>query len=148
MEPKIVHKPAFTVVGMKHRGHNENMAPLWDQFLPRSQQILHRSVPLTAYGVIGNYDPQTGDYDYVASFGVDAVENIPDGMASWSVPEQMYAVFPTTLATVARVNDEAYGVWLPQSAYQGADGPMFELYDENFKSDSDPFYLYVAIKPK
>ena len=50
MEPKLVHLPAFTVVGMKYRGKNEqNEIPqMWGRFIPplRSMdQALIRRTP-------------------------------------------------------------------------------------------------------
>jgi AraC family transcriptional regulator len=150
MEPQIVQKPAFTAVGMKYRGKNQNreIPQLWEQFIPHMGEIKHMSTPTNSYGIMDHYDPATGDFDYLAAFGVDSADDIPAGMEVWAVPEQTYAVFPCTLATIQQVMGDAYRMWLPQSAYQGAEGPMFEFYDENFTGDNSPLYIYVNIKPR
>ena len=53
MEPKIVSMPAFTVVGVKYRGKNENneIKQMWQSFGPRMLEIQHKVDAHTALGV-------------------------------------------------------------------------------------------------
>jgi AraC family transcriptional regulator len=150
MEPKIVTKSAFTVVGVKYRGKNEkNEIPqLWEQFGPRICEIKRLADPHVAYGVMHNYDEESGEFDYVAGFEVSSVAEVPEGMVSWEVPEQTYAVFTCTLPTLMETFEHAYKTWLPQSGYQRADSPEFELYDENFDSqdENSEMAIYIPIR--
>jgi AraC family transcriptional regulator len=150
MEPKIVTKPAFTVVGMKYRGKNEKseIPQLWEQFGPRICEIKHLADPHVAYGVMHNYDEESGEFDYVAGFEVSSVAEVPEGMVSWEVPEQTYAVFTCTLPTLMETFERAYKTWLPHSGYQRADSPEFELYDENFDSqdENSEMAIYIPIR--
>ena len=102
MEPKIVTKPAFTVVGMKYRGRNEqNEIPqLWERFMPRAQEVTPKANPRQYYGVMDNFDEKTREFDYLAGFEVDGASKVPSGMESWQVPEQTYAVFPCNLKSI------------------------------------------------
>jgi predicted transcriptional regulator YdeE len=147
MEPKIVTEPTFTVVGMKYHGKNENneIAQMWGEFNPRIPEIPHQIGP--AYGVCGAGDAD-GTFDYVAGIGVSHVDEIPEGMTVWEVPGQAYAVFPCTLKTIGEAYEYAFQTWLPGSAYQRADGPDFELYNEEFDLEAeDPkLYIYIPIK--
>jgi AraC family transcriptional regulator len=149
MEPKIVTKPAFTVVGTLYHGKNQNneIPQMWEEFLPRVKEIKHMVAPPLAYGVCGSLDDD-GEFDYVAGFEVDSVAGIPQGMVSWEVPEQSYAVFPCTLKTIHETYQYAFKSWLPESDYQAGDGPDFEFYDENFNpEEEDPeLYIYVPVK--
>ena len=150
MEPTFVSRPAFTVVGMKYRGRNEQreIPQLWDRFMPRSGEIQHRVDPHVAYGVMGNYDMATGEFDYLAGFEVEGAAEIPAGMAHWDVPAQTYAVFPCTLPTLMDVIHQINQAWLPASGRQRAEGPEFEFYDERF-DPSDPssaMYIYVPLR--
>jgi AraC family transcriptional regulator len=148
MEPKIVSRPAFTVVGVLYRGKNEHgeVPQMWDQkLLPRVQEIPHQVTPPLAYGVLDHYDPQTGEFDYLAGYGVERVADLPEGMVRWDVPAQTYAVFPCTLPTVMDGFGAAYS-WLKQSGTQRADGPEFEFYDEHFHGDESALYIYIPIK--
>ena len=150
MEPKIVSRPAFTVVGMKYRGKNENneIPQMWREFGPRECEIKHMAQPHVAYGVCGNYDEGSGEFDYVAGFGVDSLADMPEGMVSWEVPEQIYAVFTCTLPTLGETFEYAYKTWLPESGYERADGPEFELYDESFDPEdkSSQMTVYIPVK--
>jgi AraC family transcriptional regulator len=146
MEPKILTVPAFTAVGMKYRGKNVNneIPRWWDEvFLPRVDEIKHRT-PI-GYGIMGNYDAATGEFDYLAAFGVDRVEEIPQGMERWDVPEGKYAAFPTTLTTLGKTIPQIEE-WLPQSGYQRDMRWEFELYPADFAGGESELFYYVPIK--
>ncbi|MCK4315597.1 MAG: GyrI-like domain-containing protein [Anaerolineae bacterium] len=108
MEPKIVTKPAFTVVGMLYHGKNENneIAQVWSEFIPRVKEIEHMGLQ-NSYGVCGQPE-ENGAFKYVAGFEVDSVAGIPEGMVSWDVPAQKYAVFPCTLSTIGEAYQYAF----------------------------------------
>jgi len=148
MEPKIVTKPAFTVVGMLYHGKNENneIAQVWSEFIPRVKEIEHMGLQ-NSYGVCGQPE-ENGAFKYVAGFEVDSVAGIPEGMISWDVPAQKYAVFPCTLSTIHEAYQHAFKTWLPQSDYQAGDGPDFEMYDESFdpQVEGSVLYIYIPIK--
>jgi len=149
MQPQIVSKSAFVVVGMKYRGKadGDNLKNLWNQFGPRMADIRDTVRPDVCYGVMGNYDEATGEFDYVAGCEVKNAAAVPAGMTRWDVSAQTYAVFACTLPTMGEAYNAAYQQWLPQSGYRHADGAEFELYDEKF-NPQDPaatLYLYIPI---
>lgn len=149
MEPKIVTKAAFTAVGMLYYGKNQNneIARMWEEFNPRMHEIAYVKPGSAAYGVCGNTEDE-GFFNYLAGLEVESAADIPEGMVSWDVLEQTYAVFPCTLKTIGETYHHAYQVWLPQSGFQLADGPDFEFYDEEFDpEDKDPkLTIYIPIK--
>ncbi len=149
MEPRIVSLPAFTVVGVKYRGKNENneIPQLWDDFGPRMGEIQHMVDKHACYGVCANADEQTHEFDYFAGFEVDSTDDIPEGMVSFDVPASTYAVFSTTLPGIGETFDHAYHSWLPKSGYQTTGGPDLELYGEEF-DPGDPgstFEIFIPI---
>jgi predicted transcriptional regulator YdeE len=148
MEPKIVTKPAFTVVGMLYHGKNENneIAQMWRQFNPRIKEIEHMGLQ-DAYGVCGAAE-EDGAFKYVAGLEVSNLGDLPTGMVSWEVPEQTYVVLPCTLKTIGEAYQYAFKTWIPQSGYQAGDGPDFELYDESFHPDEEGSVLYVYVPIK
>ena len=149
MEPTIVSKPAFTVVGVKYRGKNENneIPQLWSDFDPRIGEIQHKVDEHACYGVCANADEQTHEFDYFAAFEVDSTDDIPEGMVSFEVPAATYAVFRTTLPDIGKTFDHAYHTWLPGSGYQSSGGPDLELYDEEFdpRVPASTFEIYIPI---
>ena len=150
MEPQIVSKPAFIVVGLNVRSKNENneAAQVWEALMPRSGEIKGMVNPQVGYGVCGNYDQASGEFDYLAGMEVSSAVDIPDGMVEWDIPASKYAVFACTLPTIGQAYDHAYKIWLPASGYQHADGPEFELYDESFdpQDPSSVLYIYIPIQ--
>lgn len=150
MEPKIVSKPALTVVGMKYRGKplSDEIPQLWGAFAARIGEIKHIRNPEIAYGVSDNMDESTGEFDYVAACEVESAADIPEGMVSVDFPAQTYAVFTCTLPTIGETFEYIYRTWLPTSGFRRPRSPEFELYDEDFNPNdpSSELYVYVPVE--
>lgn len=150
MEPKIVSRPAFSVVGMLYHGKNENneIAQMWGEFNPRFDEVKHMiNLEAPAYGVC-NPPGEDGAFDYIAGFELSSTAAPPEGMLTWDVPDGKYAVFPCTLKTIGQAYQHAFETWLPGSGYQRVEAPDFELYDENFdpQEEGSVLYIYIPIK--
>lgn len=149
MEPRIVTRSAFTVVGMKVHGKNESneIPKMWDALHPRACEIKDRIDDRVAFGVSANMDENTGAFDYVAGFQVSSAEELPEGMVRFDVPGGKYAVFATTLPRLGETFTHAYRTWLPQSGYQPTGGPDFELYTEAFdpQDPNSEFDVYIPV---
>lgn len=149
MEPRFVSLPAFTLVGMMMRVKPQGKVPgqLWDEFGPRMGEIEHMTGPDIAYGLTANMNMSTGEFDYMAGLQVSSSDDIPDGMVSYDVPAQTYAVFPCTLPTIREVFDHIYGAWLPVSGYMRTAGPELELYGEAFdpRDPASVFEVYIPV---
>jgi AraC family transcriptional regulator len=152
MKAKIVKREAFTVVGLIHSGRNENneIPQMWEALGPRFSEIRHVAKPDIAYGVIGSFDEESGTFDYLAGIEVDRAADLPKGMASWEVPAGTYAVFTCTLPTLGETHARIHSTWLPESGYERAPGPEFELYDEEFdpRDSSSKMEIYIPIQPR
>ena len=147
MEYRIESYPAFTAVGMKSRyGKNANEIPqLWEAFVPRIGEVVHRDGSHHSYGLMGNYDPATGEFDYMAGLPVTETTDIPAGMTHWAVPQQTYAVFSCTLQTISQTFDAIYKEWIHTAPVTRTSGPEFELYDENFNPNEGRFDVSIWI---
>ena len=150
MEPNIVRRKGFTVVGMKYRGKNENneIPQMWQELGPRVEEIKDMVGPQVAYGISANMDMASGDFDYIAGFEVSSAETVPEGMVSFEVPGGKYAVFTTTLPKIGETFHHAYDTWFPQAGYAPTGDPEFEVYDERFDAQdpSSTFELYIPVK--
>ena len=150
MEPRIVKRTAFTVVGRKYHGKNENreIPQMWDEFGPRMTEIKHVANPHVAYGVCDSLDSSSHEFDYIAGLEVSSTVEIPEGMVSWKIPEGKYAVFTCTLPTLGEAYQHAYHTWLPQSGHKRACGPEFEVYGDSFdpRDPGSEMDIYIPIK--
>jgi AraC family transcriptional regulator len=149
MEPRIVRRPALTLVGFSYRGRNQQneIANMWRHFNMRVgdiKQVVDRHI---AYGVMDNYDEESGEFDYLAAVEVAPGAPIPAGMTCWHVPAQIYAVFGCAQSSLLDTYDHIYDEWLPASAFVRDFGPEFELYDSGFDPDDpeSPLCLFVPV---
>lgn len=161
MEPKIVTKEGFKVIGMECKTTlRDNKIPeLWKRFLPRVAEIKNNLHSCVYYGLSIMYNKlhETGEFDNdseftsIASVEVDSFDNIPDGMISREVPTQKYAVFTHKgcLSTLRETYDYIYGTWAVKSGIEIDDADEFEYYDERFDPSGSPeseVDIYIPIK--
>jgi AraC family transcriptional regulator len=149
MEPKILTLPAFTVIGLELRvtPGTQAIPNLWRNFFRRIGEIPEVVHPERAYGVGRNWDPQTRSFDYLAGVEVGPGSLPPQGMSAAEIPAAMYAAFRSPLSRLHDTTHEANHVWVPASGYRRADGPEFELYDEEFEAHNPnaPMSFYLPI---
>lgn len=154
MEPKIIEKNKFMVVGMKYYGSNNNneIPELWKRFRPRMDEIKNAVNGNVAMGVCEFVDNLTDEskFTYFACLEVSSLEDIPRGMEGFTVEKNKYAVF-THKGSVDRLGDTyeyIYGSWLPKSEYEPAKSHDFEYYDERFNpgDENSELDIYIPIK--
>ncbi len=147
MEPKLITKPAFTVVGLLL--HTQPMTPeipqLWDKFVPRITEIAQATEPHVSYGLMESSDQMTR-LDYMAGVSVEAADVLPEGMTQWKVPANTYAVFEATVPTIGDAFGYIYNTWLPTSGYRQAPGPYFERYDETYSPANPNLSIYIPVE--
>lgn len=156
MEPKIITKPGFTLVGLRYFGKNEKMeiSHLWERFNQRMRELggLANETGDAAIGlcITPENEPIDGAFEYVAGFLVTEAEDVPEDFVVRHVPEYTYAVFAHKgdLPSLPKTYEYIFETWLPQSGYKLAAKIDFEYYDADFKdfaSDS-VFYIYLPIE--
>lgn len=149
MEPNIVSKPTFTIVGMKYRGKpkGDEIPALWRKFIPRIREIKYLTPSDESYGVMDNYDEKTGQFDYVSAAEVSKVVDVPEGMMSWDIPANKYAVLEFKFSEIQQAFQNIYR-WIPESGNERAPGPEFEYYSPEFDPDNPDslMQIYIPIK--
>jgi AraC family transcriptional regulator len=154
MEPRIVRRSAFQVIGMAGRftpATNSRIPELWARFVSRIPDVPQRRGAHTL-GLCLDAAPDAADevgFTYVAGVEVERLERVPDGMMALTVPANTYAVF-THSGHIARLPDtvrQVWGHWLPASSYRHVPAPDFEWYDERWdpRSGEGDVDIYVPI---
>ncbi|WP_053005847.1 AraC family transcriptional regulator [Kiloniella spongiae] len=143
MEPSILKKEAFHIIGISDNfgSDNDKSVPgLWKKISCRYPEINH-SKNGRAYGLCLKGSPES--FTYMAAFEVDDLYNIPSGMEGLVIDEAEYAVFTFTIDNQSPIGDQfskiyqaIWGNWLPNSDYEYANTPDFELYDNRFDGNS------------
>ena len=135
LEPRVVRRPAFHVVGMAERftPTSTRIPELWGRFAPRIHEIQHRR-GLHTLGVSLDTEPGMGGdvtFTYLAGVEVETGTEVPEGMTAAAIPANTYAVVTHT-GHISRLPDtvrHVWGRWLPASQYRHVPAPDFELYD-------------------
>lgn len=149
MEPRIVTRDAFTVMGPMERftDKNEDVGSLWGRFMSHRDSIQPYSTDEFCYGV-SFQNVQEDTWDYVAGMAVSGVspDSTPDGVVVRQVPAACYAVVECTLETMDETFKFIYEDWLPSSAYEhDKSGPVLDCYPPGTDSGDSPVVLYVPI---
>lgn len=150
MEPRIIYKPAFTVVGFAQAvdGGGGDYEHLWERLAARFQEISFAN-PDIGYGV---HITQQEEHRYLAGLGVTRPgDTIPADMEMFQMGPQTYAVFTHNgwMADLPETVGAIYATWLPESGYRSAADYFFEFYDDHYQPDSScsTVFLWVPVVP-
>ena len=156
MEPKIITKEEFSVIGIERRINIDRaqVLELWDDFKKRISDVTHRAQDKSLYSIC-KYDPnfsiqnlsESTELDLLMGVEVNSLDEIPKDMTSKKIPTQKYAVFRVTDQNKAY--EYIYGDWSYNSGYHLEEADDFERYDEQYDphnpSDRE-FEIYIPIK--
>lgn len=145
MEPQIVYKPAFTVIGIPYNGKSleGDLDALWVQLAKRYTELPHAD-PDQGFGVHTFAD---GRHDYLAGFAAYQDGTLPPGMVKQRISENAYAVFihRGSLSSLPETLTRIFERWLPGSGYQLASDYFFECYDDRFNPGSPDSVVFVYV---
>lgn len=156
MEPKIISKKAFPVIGIElktttREGKNFIEIPqFWQQVIQNEQikNIPNKKKPDTVLGICMDFSAD-GSFSYVIGSEVTDTDHVPDDMVCKKIPEAEYAVFTTRGKmpdSIQNTTRYIYKEWLPNSKYQHAHSPEFELYDERSdNSENAEVDVYIPV---
>ncbi|MBB2479378.1 AraC family transcriptional regulator [Bacillus sp. APMAM] len=154
MEPKIVVKDPFTVIGLTcSTTLTESKVPaLWEEFLTRVNEIKDKVSPNVMMGISEfSTNHIDGAFTYIACVPVHHTDFIPEGMVCKSIPKREYVVVTHKgkLDELGHAFDFIYGSWLPKSGYDLEEADDFEIYDERFKgadNEDSQVDIYIPIR--
>jgi len=150
MDPKMVTRDAFTVMGlMECFTHNaEDFEGIWKRFMAYQDQIQPLSTDKAYYGV-GFGTEESSKIEYLAGMAVGDVDSLPQGLVLRDVPAARYAVFQCTVKTIHQTYDYIFDEWFPSSPYEHDEPkPLFEHYPPDTATAESPVFLHVPIRLK
>ena len=157
MEPKIISKKAFPVIGIElktttREGKNFIEIPqFWQQVIQKEQikNIPNKKQPETVLGICMDFEAD-GTFSYIIGSEVAHTDDVPEDMVIKQIPDAEYAVFTARGKmpdSIQNTTKYIYQEWLPKSKYQHANSPEFELYDErsdDSKNSEVDIYIPIA----
>lgn len=152
MKLHLVDRPAVTVVGMQIRATpmSPGIPVLWQQFVPRMDEIAQVTEARTTYGVMHNVSSGVAGFDYLAAVPVADEAPVPEGMTRLVLPAGTYAFFRFPLSGLGAGFGDIFERLLPQSDHVLAEGAYFERYGPEFCPDdaSSPVEIWLPVRPK
>ncbi|MED3976045.1 AraC family transcriptional regulator [Priestia megaterium] len=162
MEPKLVTKPAFYVIGYELKTKNEDgqnskdIPEFWQQYM---QNGLGSKIPNplnenAELGICTDFNPETGEFVYVIGMEVEEGTPAPEGTVYRSFPELEYAVFTTPksneesfTSSIQSTWNYVFTEWFPESGYEHYGSMEFELYDKRcYGSENKEIDIYIPVK--
>ncbi|WP_299494168.1 AraC family transcriptional regulator [uncultured Shewanella sp.] len=153
MQPQIVTRPRLKVVGIATQYDNAalDLTQLWSAFRPFRDKIKHRASE-QAFGIYESYQEKGEEvnFSYICSVAVHHFNDVPLGMLTRELPEQLYAQF-THKGPIAHLDKTLryiWGSWLPKSHYEYIDQPDFELYPSGYNphATNSEMTIHIPIK--
>jgi len=157
VKPTIMHRPAFTVVGMRFVwsvNDGYNLPAWWREFRPRIPEISGRSsaneIGVCEYIANDEFTVETR-LQYVAGVPVSSVGSLPAGLVCKRIPEADYAMFIHRggMDTVMDSCRYILGIWLPCSGYCATDSDNFEVYEGGSlkaQEPQEPICIYLPVE--
>ena len=148
-EPRFTDAPAMLLVGIR-RHHRVSDAgatvpPQWDEF--RSMGLRPDRAP-RAFGVMCGTNGD--EFEYMTALEVASFDDAPAGIVRMRVPAQHYAVFRHDghVSAIGETWRAIMEEWLPQSDYEDAETPAFEVYDRCFdpETGNGGFEIWLPVR--
>lgn len=146
MTPRFETIEGTWVVGIRSplsAGGTET-AQLWQRFMPRRGEIKRRTnanylAMRVFHSSAGEQVTPLTPFDEWAVVEVSDIDDLPDGLDSYSLPGGDYAVFVHRgpASTFPETAGHVYGTWLPNSPYELDDRPHFAAMGPQYRPD-DP----------
>lgn len=156
MNYKIMNKEAFDVVGIKKSvttedGANFKIIPaFWQEVMMDGsfEKIAKSSGPLGTMGVMKDYNPETGIFNYYIACEGQAVEGLET--ETFQVPQGKYAVFTSVgplPEAIQATTKKIYSEFFPGTEYEHAGTVELEVYLPGDTSKDDyTCEIWVPVK--
>jgi AraC family transcriptional regulator len=155
LTPEVYAQRRMILVGMRtlffsvdseKNNIGEKLPPLWQEFLPRLDEIAER-VDCFAYGVVRQEEQGSERLEYHAAVEVTGAASLPAGMVSVEVPAANYAKFAHRgpVKDIDHTVNYVYSAWLAQSGWRHTYGPDLEIYGADYHPTNAASVLYYAI---
>ncbi len=160
MQPKIITMGPVSVVGCEEEIVSQEDSPIgnnipevWGKLNEYIDKIENK-VAGRSFGIwrVKGGDLNSGVFTYTAAKEVEHLDEVPDGLIGFTLPQRGYAVFTHKGAVwdLAKTSKYIWTTWFPRSGYEYDGSPDFEYYDYtrfNEKELSGEIDLYIAVQP-
>jgi AraC family transcriptional regulator len=157
MNPRIVTSKEKKLIGKRMIMSlvDNKTSELWKSFVPRRREIANNltddliSMQVYKPSHFADFKP-TNEFEKWATVEVTDFGNVPNDMETFIVPAGLYAIFDYKgLSSDPAIFQYLFGTWLPNSGYDLANRPHFEILGGKYKNN-DPTseeQIWIPIAP-
>jgi predicted transcriptional regulator YdeE len=150
MQPKIVNREAFTVMGVV--GHfqsaGENFGPLWQEYMAVHDKIEPLSASEGHYGIYLGAD-HCGPIDYLAGMAVRDTADPLEGVETREVPGATFAVFECSFQELGPTYGYIWDEWLQSPGYVQDTSKMgFDYFPPGTADGDSPMEIWFPVGEK
>lgn len=152
MEPKIITRESFTVLGIQARidPMKADYGMIWEkQFMPHHDAIRSLAIDAGYYGVyFGTEEP--GKVDFIAGISVGPVEHVPEGLVIREISPAKYAVVECNMEAIGPTWGFIYGEWLPNADHyeEETQKACFEYFPPGTEKGEGQVSIHVPVLEK
>lgn len=138
MNPKLITMNSVSCAGLSDDielpKDKDRITALWAKFKSKMPELKNICGP--AMGVVSRSD-KAGKIKYTACIQVAGTKSLPEGLEPAAIPAGDYAEFihGGPVSTLFETCDHVYRSWFPESGFSPGEGPMVEVYPENFSGN-------------
>lgn len=146
MEPEIVSKGDFKVIGITQRISNENaqqkIPEMWKEFILNN--YLEKIPNLKSNSIMAVYTDYEGDhtkpFNYTIGCEVTSIDNLPIGLHSLIVPGNKYALYKVKGGLPDSLIETWKSIW--------TSGDLERKFEADFEviKGSDEVHVYISLK--
>ena len=146
--------PSFYVVGISLQSTNENdksiedMGVLWGRFYSEDiSSKIQNKASHDVYSVFTDYESDfRGRYRAIIGHKVKTVENVPEGLIAWKIPEGKYQKFISKGKMPNAIVDSWKEIWEKDAELNRAYRADFEVYTEKSnQGNQSEVEIYLGI---
>jgi len=151
LEPVIVEREPFKVIGLEYSGPMENfegISALWGSYIKRAKEIDPKVGKRLGFGVFYSTPEQAemGETCYMACAQVTDKTTTPEGMEKMHVPGGTFAMLTHKgiMTDLPRAFQTLFS-WIADLPYETLSAPGYEMYDERFSASSPECEIDIFI---
>ena len=134
-----------------YHGEYGNIVSLWKRFMPNKKEIKNLiNDELIALQVYSDFNDFNKPFDIWACVEVLDMDEIPEIMTSFIIPQGDYAIFKHKGMDASATYQKIMTEWLPTSGYKIDNRPHFQVMGAKYKNGSEDseedFYVPVKLK--
>ena len=151
MEPTIVHKETFALLGLQEcfTPETADFEGIWKRYMAYHDQIQAQSTDGACYGANFASADHSAPIDYLAGMAVRGAADAPEGAQAREVSAALYAVFECSFQEIGLTYGYIWGEWLQTSGSEQDTTKLgFDFLPPGTSDGPSPIEIWFPVRKK